>query len=228
MTTISCWAPPTPDASAPPNARAPGLRTICVDSGRCAPAARRPMFCVNISTHRMTSLAAVLATDRGIDGVVVTGQMTSTSRASTHWPEHSGCPTGCRHASVRASVDKGYFRGVCDDLGLPGPGSPGPQDASPPASGRTPANRDGQADRLQRQPGMQRGSTPRQACGRDRARPRVLHGRRHRRGVSQPATTTPPRPSSSTDGSAVRGRDRVRLTQPPYFVTGRDRTPASC
>jgi len=101
-------------------ARALGLRTICVDLRADAPGATAADELVNISTHQIDVLAGVLAPIRDIAAVV---SPASDVCLPTQYAlaQMLGLPHGLSDASVRASVDKGFFRAVCDDLSLPGP-----------------------------------------------------------------------------------------------------------
>jgi biotin carboxylase len=101
-------------------ARDLGLRTICVDVRADAPGGLIADELLNISTHRVDALIGALAPIRDIAGVVSPASdvnlpvQYAVARAL-------GLPVGLSAPSVRASVDKGFFREVCDRLRLSGP-----------------------------------------------------------------------------------------------------------
>lgn len=101
-------------------ARALGLRTVCVDVRGDAPGALIADDLVNISTREVDLLLGVIAPMRDVAAVVSPASdlnlPTQFALAQALWLPH-----GLSEAAVRASVDKGFFRGVCDRLGLPGP-----------------------------------------------------------------------------------------------------------
>src|SRR3954447_26391281 len=100
-------------------ARRLGIRTIGVDGKADAPAAPLADTLLNVSTLAVPSIIAAL------DGLHIDGVVSPASDVNlpTQFAlaQHFGLPHGLSAASVRASVDKGYFREVCDALGLPGP-----------------------------------------------------------------------------------------------------------
>ncbi len=102
-------------------ARALGIRTICVDARGDAPGALVADELLNISTSHVDELIGVLAPRRDLAAVV---SPASDVNLPTQYAVASslGLPHGLSEAAVRASVDKGFFRSVCDGLGLPGPG----------------------------------------------------------------------------------------------------------
>jgi biotin carboxylase len=100
-------------------ARRMGVRTICADARADAPGAAAADELLNVSTLAVPALAAALR-GRRIDGVVSPASdvnLPSQYALATRL----GLPCGLSAAAVRASVDKGYFRAVCDRLGLAGP-----------------------------------------------------------------------------------------------------------
>lgn len=99
-------------------ARRLGIATVCLDMRGDAPGALvADEFC-NVST---TDLPAVVAALRAIDGL--TGVLSPASDvnlpAQFTAATALGLPSGLSEQAVRASVDKGYFRDVCDQLGCP-------------------------------------------------------------------------------------------------------------
>ena len=101
-------------------ARELGLHTICVDMRTDAPGALAADELLNISTLHADELAGVLGPRRDVAAVI---SPASDVNLPTQFALANalGLPCGLSDAAVRASVDKGYFRQVCDDLGLPGP-----------------------------------------------------------------------------------------------------------
>lgn len=101
-------------------AQAMGLRTICVDIRTDAPGAIAADELVNISTHQVDALADVLGPVHDLAAVV-------SPACDVNLPTQYALaralnlPCGLSAAAVRASVDKGFFREVCDRLGLAGP-----------------------------------------------------------------------------------------------------------
>ncbi|MEV6928966.1 ATP-grasp domain-containing protein [Dactylosporangium sp. NPDC051485] len=101
------------------HARRLGVHTICADARADAPGAAAADELLNVSTLAVPALAAALR-GRRIDGVVSPASdvnLPSQYALATRL----GLPCGLSQEAVRASVDKGYFRAVCDRLGLPGP-----------------------------------------------------------------------------------------------------------
>jgi biotin carboxylase len=101
-------------------ARGLGLRTICVDRRTDAPAIRFADEYRNVSTRDVAGLLAALA-DRGDLAGVVSPASDVNLPAQYAVARGLGLPCGLSDRAVRASVDKAYFRDVCDRLGLPGP-----------------------------------------------------------------------------------------------------------
>ncbi|WP_426504685.1 ATP-grasp domain-containing protein [Dactylosporangium sp. McL0621] len=100
-------------------ARRLGVHTICADARADAPGAAEADELLNVSTLAVPALAAALR-GRPVDGVVSPASdvnLPSQYALATRL----GLPCGLSAEAVRASVDKGYFRAVCDGLGLPGP-----------------------------------------------------------------------------------------------------------
>jgi biotin carboxylase len=109
-------------------ARRLGLRTICVDARADAPAIRDADEHLGISTRDGDRLVEVLAARTDLAGVA---SPASDVNLPTQYllANRLKLPGGLSAAALRASVDKGYFRSVCDELGQPGPryvqGTPG-------------------------------------------------------------------------------------------------------
>ncbi|WP_433076772.1 ATP-grasp domain-containing protein [Dactylosporangium sp. CA-052675] len=100
-------------------ARTLGVHTICADARADAPGAAVADELLNVSTLAVPALVAALR-GRRVDGVVSPASdvnLPSQYALATRL----GLPCGLSEEAVRASVDKGYFRSVCDGLGLPGP-----------------------------------------------------------------------------------------------------------
>jgi biotin carboxylase len=101
-------------------ARRIGLRTVCVDQRTDAPASRWADEYCNVSTRDVPHLVEVFAPRRDVVGVV-------SPASDVNLPTQDalarglGLPTGLSPDALRASVDKGFFRDVCEELGLPGP-----------------------------------------------------------------------------------------------------------
>jgi biotin carboxylase len=108
-------------------ARRLGVHTICVDGRADAPGADAADELLNISTLAVPALVAALR-GRRVDGIVSPASDVNLPTQHTV-ATRLGLPCGLSGPAVRASVDKGFFREVCDRLGLPGPawrqGDPG-------------------------------------------------------------------------------------------------------
>ncbi|MFY1693725.1 ATP-grasp domain-containing protein [Plantactinospora sp. WMMB782] len=101
-------------------ARRIGLHTICVDQRTDAPAVGYADEFLNVSTRDPDRLTRLLAPRADLAGVL---SPASDVNLPTQFllAERLGLPSGLSPAALRASVDKGYFRALCDGLGLPGP-----------------------------------------------------------------------------------------------------------
>lgn len=114
-------------------ARRIGLHTICVDQRTDVPAIGYADEFLNVSTRDPDRLTRLLADRTDLAGVL---SPASDVNLPTQFllAERLNLPCGLSPAALRASVDKGYFRELCDRLGLPGPrfvqGPPGQVDAS--------------------------------------------------------------------------------------------------
>jgi biotin carboxylase len=97
-----------------------GLRTLCVDRRGDAPALRYADEHLGLSTRDTAALVAALAGRADLVGVVAPASDVNLPSQLT-LARRLGLPCGLSEAAVRASVDKGYFRAVCDRLGQPGP-----------------------------------------------------------------------------------------------------------
>jgi biotin carboxylase len=96
-----------------------GIHTLCVDSRADAPGAVLADELINVSTLAVPALVVALR-GRSLDGVVSpASDVNLPSQAAL--AERFGLPHGLSEQTVRASVDKGFFRDCCDRLGLPGP-----------------------------------------------------------------------------------------------------------
>lgn len=101
-------------------ARRLGLRTICIDARTDAPAVGYADEFLNVSTRDVERMAARLRQRTDLAGVVSPASDVNLP-AQYHLAERLGLPNGLSPQALRASVDKGYFRALCDDLGQPGP-----------------------------------------------------------------------------------------------------------
>jgi biotin carboxylase len=99
-------------------ARRLGYRTICVDMKSSAPGVSLADEFFPISTREPDLIADALVGRSDLAGVLApsTDIALPTLRALT---EKLGLPAQVSEAAARASVDKRYFREVCDSLGLP-------------------------------------------------------------------------------------------------------------
>ncbi|MFC7548610.1 ATP-grasp domain-containing protein [Plantactinospora sp. GCM10030261] len=109
-------------------ARRIGLHTICVDQRTDVPAIGHADEFLNVSTRDADRLTRLLADRADVAGVLSPASDVNLPTQRT-LAERLGLPCGVSKAALRASVDKGFFRAMCDRLGLPGPrhvqGSPG-------------------------------------------------------------------------------------------------------
>jgi biotin carboxylase len=97
-----------------------GLRTICVDQRADAPALRYADEHLHVSTRDGETLTGLLAGRTDLAGVA--SPASDVNLPSQHLlARRLGLPSGLSGAAVRASVDKGFFRALCDRLGQPGP-----------------------------------------------------------------------------------------------------------
>ena len=101
-------------------ARRIGLHTLCVDQRRDAPAVPDADEFLAVSTRDGERLVATLADRDDLAGVV---SPASDVNLPTQFllADRLGLPSGLSAAALRASLDKGFFRAVCDRLGQPGP-----------------------------------------------------------------------------------------------------------
>lgn len=97
-----------------------GLHTICVDARTDAPAVGYAAEFLNLSTRDVPAIAAALG-DRGDLAGVVSPASDVNLPAQHRLARLLGLPDGLSPPALRASVDKGYFRALCDRLGQPGP-----------------------------------------------------------------------------------------------------------
>lgn len=99
-------------------ARSLGYRTICVDMKPSAPGVALADEFLPISTREPDLIADALVGRADLAGVLApsTDIALPTLRALT---DKLGLPAHVSAAAARASVDKRYFREVCDSLGLP-------------------------------------------------------------------------------------------------------------
>ncbi|NUR47815.1 MAG: ATP-grasp domain-containing protein [Hamadaea sp.] len=101
-------------------ARRLGLTTLCVDARTDAPAVGYADEFLNVSTRDVDQLAKRLSRRTDLAGVVSPASDVNLP-AQYQLAERLGLPSGLSPQALRASVDKGYFREVCEGLGLPGP-----------------------------------------------------------------------------------------------------------
>ncbi|MFJ8686718.1 ATP-grasp domain-containing protein [Micromonospora wenchangensis] len=97
-----------------------GLHTVCIDARTDAPAIPYAAEFLNLSTRDVPVVAAALAACDDLAGVVSPASDVNLP-AQYQLSELLGLPNGLSPQALRASVDKGYFREVCDRLGQPGP-----------------------------------------------------------------------------------------------------------
>jgi formate-dependent phosphoribosylglycinamide formyltransferase (GAR transformylase) len=99
-------------------ARAMGFRTICVDMRPSAPGVPLADEFLPISTREPEPILAALGGREDVAGVLApsTDIALPTLRALTH---RLGLPDVVSEPAARASVDKRFFRDLCDGLGLP-------------------------------------------------------------------------------------------------------------
>jgi biotin carboxylase len=101
-------------------ARRLGLNTICVDARTDAPAVGYADEFLNVSTRDVEQLAARLRRRPDLAGVASPASDVNLP-AQYELATYLGLPNGLSPQALRASVDKGYFRSLCDELGLAGP-----------------------------------------------------------------------------------------------------------
>lgn len=101
-------------------ARRVGVGTICVDVRADAPAVRHADEFLNLNTRDVERLASVLSARDDLAGVVSPASDVNLP-VQFALARRLGLPSGLSSAALRASVDKGYCRTVCDGLGMPGP-----------------------------------------------------------------------------------------------------------
>jgi len=97
-----------------------GLHTVCVDARTDAPAVEHAHEFLNISTRDVPALAAALRGRDDVAGVICPASDVNLP-AQHQLAQLLSLPDGLSPAALRASVDKGYFRRLCDGLGQPGP-----------------------------------------------------------------------------------------------------------
>jgi biotin carboxylase len=101
-------------------ARRLGLRTICVDQYADAPAVRLADEHLHVSTRDGPRLVELLSGRADLAGVV--SPASDVNLPTQHLlADRLGLPCGLSAGALRASVDKGFFRELCDRLGQPGP-----------------------------------------------------------------------------------------------------------
>ncbi|MDN5895168.1 MAG: ATP-grasp domain-containing protein [Nocardioides sp.] len=98
-----------------------GLHTICVDQRTDAPAVSHADEFLSISTHAVDELVSVLTHRPDVCGVTSPASDVNLPTCAA-LARRLGLPSGLSADALRASVDKGFFRSVCDGQGLPGPG----------------------------------------------------------------------------------------------------------
>ncbi|GII78472.1 carbamoyl phosphate synthase [Sphaerisporangium rufum] len=110
-----------------------GLRAACADMRADAPALRHASEFLHVSTRDVPGLLAALSGRSDIVGVLSpASDVNLPSQLAV--ARRLGLPCGLSDDAVRASVDKGFFRDLCDGLGLPGPRhAHGPPDEVAPA-----------------------------------------------------------------------------------------------
>lgn len=97
-----------------------GLRSICVDRRRDAPAVPLADEFLEVSTRDLGSLAGALRARDDLAGVMSPASDVNVP-TQLALAEELGLPCGLTEEAVHASIDKGYFREVCTELGQPGP-----------------------------------------------------------------------------------------------------------
>jgi biotin carboxylase len=99
-------------------ARQLGYRTIAVDMRNTAPGVALADEHLSISTREPERIAAALAGRDDLAGVLA--PCSDIALPTQHeLARRFGLPCGLTDATVRASVDKPFFRELCDELGLP-------------------------------------------------------------------------------------------------------------
>lgn len=101
-------------------ARRLGLGTICVDMRADAPGVREADEFLHISTRDVAAMAQALAGRDDLAGVLAPGSDINLP-SLVELTGLLGLPCGLTERTLRASVDKAYFRSVCERIGLPGP-----------------------------------------------------------------------------------------------------------
>lgn len=96
-----------------------GVKTICVDQLRDAPAVRYADEHLHISTRDGERLVELLRSRTDLAGVA--SPASDVNLPTLHLlAGELALPCGMSAGALRASVDKGYFRSLCDTLGQPG------------------------------------------------------------------------------------------------------------
>lgn len=101
-------------------ARRLGLRTICVDMRPDAPGVPEADEFLHLSTRDVDAVAAALRDRDDLAGMLAPGSDINLP-SLVELTRMLGLPCGLSERTLRASVDKAYFREVCAELGLPGP-----------------------------------------------------------------------------------------------------------
>ncbi|NUW34397.1 ATP-grasp domain-containing protein [Nonomuraea sp. SMC257] len=101
-------------------ARRLGLATVCVDMRADAPGVREADEFLHVSTRDVEAVTAALRDRDDVVGVLAPGTDINLP-ALVEVTRRLGLPGGLSDAALRVSVDKAYFREVCERLGLGGP-----------------------------------------------------------------------------------------------------------
>ncbi|MGN9781644.1 ATP-grasp domain-containing protein [Nonomuraea sp. ZG12] len=102
-------------------ARRLGLGTVCVDMRADAPGVGEADEFLHLSTRDVDAVSAALCGRDDLAGLLAPGSDINLP-ALVEVAGRLGLPCGLPPAALRASVDKAYFREVCERLGLGGPG----------------------------------------------------------------------------------------------------------
>ena len=101
-------------------ARRLGLGTVCVDLRADAPGVAEADEFLHLSTRDVDAVSAALAGRADLVGLLAPGSDINLP-SLVELAGRLGLPCGLSPDALRASVDKAYFREVCDRLGLGGP-----------------------------------------------------------------------------------------------------------